>query len=123
MEKTDGTQEQARRRGDSTAEPDDNANCNPTPGRLSEGDGDGQQINVDHENRPRRNSNSLKFIAGGILLQLIRSVQNQLEDADACIDWYSRKKKDYEAQLGVLNSLAELIKESEEASTVQNEIE
>lgn len=95
---TDGTQNKARQRANTKSK----SNYHADSSRKTRQDGSGngnQQVNADHQNCIRRDSSGIKLVSGGIIDQLIKTVQDQLEDAKACVDWYQRKTEDYQSQL------------------------
>lgn len=113
-----GSQKQARNRSNTAVKSDYYSDRRSATGRDRESYGTRQQIDADYQDCLGGNSIRLKLVTGGILNQLIQTVQNQLEDTEACLDWYKRKKADYETQLEALQSLAEMIdQDSGDSST------
>ena len=50
-------------------------------------------------------------LSGGILAQLIKSTKDQLSEAEACIEWYQRKKQEALEGLQELQRLEELARQ------------
>jgi hypothetical protein len=67
----------------------------------------------------------LGSIGGGIIAQLIRTTEDQLSEARACIEWYQRKEQESVASLQELQKLKELVQQnlSASAAEVSNEEE
>lgn len=67
-----------------------------------------ESLRVGGTNRTRCNSAQAASVSGGILLQLIKQAEDQLEETDECIKWYEAQKTKIQNYLEGLKNLQEL---------------
>lgn len=65
-------------------------------------------VGVTREDRTGNYPSWIDSFGGGILAQLIKSTKDQLSEAEACIEWYQRKKQEALEGLQELERLKEL---------------
>jgi outer membrane protein TolC len=75
-------------------------------GTGSSGFSDGNNpIGASGENWERKFTILLTSFSGGILNRLMQQAQDQLENANACIEWYEREKQRAEQAIDELSAL------------------